>query len=213
MEAPVPGVYGRLDGGLRFVDIVQSASELITQLMTKIAARFQGVDPVVLGQHGCADAVPLSSGARKQALGRWLHEGQPGVAWINLRRFLRSLGRSRFERYRIRSWFHLDLRRIDETVSSYPNTVIGVWQFGQHEPALIIRDHNLDEIRKQILCLGDDPHAGLRTLAALDHAGDVALCRRRSSLLHCTAGVSGKSSNQSNQPYAKQRPHITPPQD
>ena len=176
-EAPLPGLLVRRDVALRLEDVIDAAREPVSELMTEIAVRFQRVDPVVLGLHVRAQAVAVRPGARKLLLRRRLEQRQPVIARIHLCRFLWSLRRRRLERDRRRARLHLNRRRIREAVASHPHAVTGGWQVRQREPPLVISDDDLDEVRGQPFRLGDHPHAGFGSRAALNDTSDEAVCR------------------------------------
>ena len=141
--------------------------------MTEIAIRLEAVDPVFLRQHGLAEPVAVGSGAGKLARRRRRQQRQPVVAGIHLRRFLRRLRHIRAKHDRVALRLHLDRCRIDQPVAADPDAVGRVGKLRQGEAAAIVGDDNLDEPCRQIARFGDDPHAGLGTLAALHDAGDV----------------------------------------
>src|SRR5690606_22611162 len=51
-------------------------------------------------------------------------------------------------------------------------------QLGQDETPLVVRDDDLDVLRRQVVRLGNDPDAGLRTGRAAHDAGDIAFLRK-----------------------------------
>ena len=159
--------------------MIETAGETIPELMTEIAVRLQPVDPVVLRQHRLAEAVAVSASAGKIAFRRRLQQRQPVVARIHLCGFLRRLRGIRAERHRLALRLHRHRRRIDQAIAADPHAVVRVGQLRQGEAAAIVGDDNLDDVGRQVTGFGDDPHAGLWSLAALDHAGDVVGDRGR----------------------------------
>src|SRR5262249_12518106 len=67
----------------------------------------------------------------------------------------------------------LNLRRIDETVTSHPDVVIGLRKFGDQVLAFVIGNDDLDELGGKISRLRNDPHSRFRTTAAGDNATDI----------------------------------------
>ena len=131
--------------------------------------------------------LPARPGAGKiSGCGR-LEQRQPVVARIDLRRLLRRL-RERGRQVQVGyAGLRLDRRRIDQAVPAHEHAVVRGRQLGHHVPALIVGDHDLDEIRRQIFRFRDDPDAGLGPGAAADDPSDEAL---RGGAL-CEQGTSG----------------------
>ena len=205
-EPPLPRFFVRLQFRLRLEDVIDAARELIAKLMAEVAVGLERVDPVILRQHRRPKAVRAV--ARKLVRGRRLHERQPVVAGIDLRCFLRRARRRGDQRPRRRSRFHLRLRRVDEAVAAHPDAVGGLRQFRQHEASAIVGNDDLRERRRQILRLGDHPHAGLGNAVAAHNTGDVALRRCRAPALLRAQRSHRRRPNQSAQRGAKhQDPH------
>src|SRR5207244_10663985 len=90
-----------------------------------------------------------------------------------------------------------------EASAPYPMAVGLARQVGQHDAALSIRDDKLDEIGEQILCLGNNPDSGFRTLAASNYTGDVTCRRGRIPLtLDCAAGNGEAKGDENDEPHA-----------
>ena len=76
------------------------------------------------------------------------------------------------------------LRRIDESVSTHPDLVVGDRKVGNDVAALIVGDDALDVAGRQIGGLRDHPDSGFRTVRSADHAADIiTIDRDRCSLL------------------------------
>ena len=178
-QPPLPGFRVRLQLGLRLENVIDASRELVAKLMTEVAVGLERVDPVILRLHVGAEAVALRSRSGELARRRRLEHRQPVVAGIHLRGFLRRLRRIHFQRDRGRARLHLLALGIGDAVSTDEHAVAGARQLGQHEAALIVGDDDLDEVGGQVLRLSDHPHAGFRTLRALDDASDEAGRRGR----------------------------------
>src|SRR5207237_2894682 len=99
--------------------------------------------------------------------------------------------------------------RIDDTVSADTDLVVGIREVGHQELALVVGHDNLDEIREQILRLGDNPYTGFRAFLTLNHTLNNSGRHRNISLRlqERTAWVRTKSSDQGHQDDGKnQRP-------
>ena len=169
-ETPLPRFRVRLQLRLRLEHVVDRARELIAKLVTEVAIGFQRIDPVILGEHGRPEPVALGAGARKFSLAGRLEQRQPEVSGIDLCGVPWRLGGRRPQRDSVRGRLQRHRRRIDEAVAAYPHRVVGRWQLGQHEAALIVADDDLDEVRRQILGFRDHPDTGFRSVGALDDA-------------------------------------------
>ena len=177
-QPPLPGflVGGELRLGLEHM--IDGAGLAASELVAEVAVRLQRVEPVGLGQHAGSHAVAVVAGTGEEALVRRRHQGQPVIAGIDLRGFLRSRGVGCLERDRIGRGPHLERLGVDEPIPPHPHGVARIGQFRQHEPAVVVGDDDLHELRRQVFRLGDHPDAGFGALGALDDTGDVALgCR------------------------------------
>src|SRR5262249_38920787 len=67
------------------------------------------------------------------------------------------------------------LRRVHESVAADPDVEVRLRQIGYQVPPAIVGDDNLDELRRQVLRLGDHPDAGFRTVRTGDDAADVVV--------------------------------------
>src|SRR5207249_6966739 len=110
MEPAIPGVEWSLEVRLHSVHIIKGPRELVSELMTEIAAGFERVDPVILSQHADTDTIALSTRAGKEIRRRGLHERQPVIARVDLSSFLWRLGRNRFQSHGICARLRLNLR-------------------------------------------------------------------------------------------------------
>ena len=158
----------------------------------RVAVRLQRVEPVGLGQHAGSHAVAVVAGAGEEALVGRRHQGQPVVARIDPRGFLRSASRDGLQRYRLGGGPHLEPLRVDQAVTPHPHRVARVGQFRQHEPAFVVGDDDLHELRRQVSRLGDHPDAGFRALGALDDTADEAVGRGESG---CGSGFGRRTGN------------------
>src|SRR5262245_38415472 len=73
LQPAVPRFDRAMDVRIDLVNMIQTARQLVTQLMTKIATRLQLVDPVILTQHSVSNTVALLARAfawKKAAIGR-----------------------------------------------------------------------------------------------------------------------------------------------
>jgi hypothetical protein len=168
-EPPFPRLGVCLELRLRLQHVVDAARELVAELMTEVAVRFERVDPVVLRLHPRSESVALGSGSGKLFGRGRLEQREPIIPRVDLRRLERRLRDDRGERQRVGARLGLDRRRIDQAVASHPDPIGRRRQLGKHEPALIVGDDDLDEVGRQVLGLGNDPDAGFRTLRTLDH--------------------------------------------
>src|SRR5204862_8324096 len=57
LKTAIPGFCSRVNTRVSFINIIQSASELVAELMAEGAVGFELIVPVVLRQHLCTDVV------------------------------------------------------------------------------------------------------------------------------------------------------------
>jgi hypothetical protein len=110
--------------------------------------------------------------AREFVRRRHLEEREPVHRRIDLRGFSRRCGVARDEIERA-SRRHRALARIDEAVAAHPDVVHAFRKVGNDVAALLVGDDDLGVLRRQLVRLGDDPHAGFGALRAGDDAHDV----------------------------------------
>ena len=177
-EAPLPCVVSSRQLRLRLEHVIEAARQLVAELMAEVAVGLQRVDPMVLRQHVRSRAVAVRTGAGEQALVGRLQHRQPIVGRIDLRRFLRRLGRVDAKRDGGGGRLQRDRLRVDEAVAAHPDAITRGRQIRDDEPSAIVGHDDLDVVRREILRLGDDPHAGLRSGRALHDAADRAVRRR-----------------------------------
>src|SRR5436853_5968322 len=80
VQTAIPGIEWSLDRRLPLVHIIQRARQLVSELMTEVAAGFERVYPVILRQHAGTHAISLGAGPGEETLCRRLHEGQPVIS-------------------------------------------------------------------------------------------------------------------------------------
>ena len=104
--------------------------------------------------------LPFGPVPGKSLLRRDLDQRVPVVRRVDLRGGARVRRDDRRERRRRPA--SRGPRRIDEAVAAHPDHVGGPCrQVGQQIPALVVGDHDLAELRRRVIGLGDDPDAGL----------------------------------------------------
>ena len=165
-DARVPRVGGRVvlrPGGMR-------PRELAPDLVTA-QARLHVVEVLVARAELLADAVAARAGARELVRLRRLDQRQPVAGRIDRSGFLRRAREGRLQP-QVLTRHGGDGRRVHQPVPPHPHRVARFRQLRQQEPAVVIRHHDLAELRRQVAGLGDDPDAGLGTHAAGHEAGD-----------------------------------------
>ena len=172
-QTPLPGFLRRLQLGLRRAHVVDIPRLGIAELMAEVAARLELIDPVILVRHGDAQPVALWPGARELVLGGRRQQRQPVVGRIDLGSLLLGFRRGHLQGDLAGAGFSVNGARIHQTVPTNPDLVVGSGQFGQHKPAAVIGDDDLNEVGGEILGFGDDPHASFGTLLSLNDTGDV----------------------------------------
>ena len=141
---------------------------------------WQRVQPLMLLIHSAwsvmPGAMPLPCGpvpGNSPARGQVDHR-QPVVARITLRGVLRRARDDRRELHVLLPRLDADRLAVGEAVAAHPQVELRRRQLGQHEAALIVGDDDLPQLRREILRLGNHPHAGLGSVAAGHHARDEA---------------------------------------
>src|SRR5260370_3246782 len=71
------------------------------------------------------------------------------------------------------SGYGLDFWRVDEPVAAHPHLVARLRKFGQDIAAVIVGDHDLRELGRQVAGLRDHPDTGFRPTPTADHAAPV----------------------------------------
>ena len=145
----------------------------IAELMAILAPLLKGPDPRRLIPHPGHDTVAVGTRAREFVPGRHLHQRHPVVGGIDLRGFLRRLRDHRFQCDFGITRCGCDRTGVGQPVPSNPHAVGRLRQFREHELPLVAGDDDLDELGRQVVRFGDDPHAGFATLRAFDDAADV----------------------------------------
>ena len=123
--------------------------------------------------------MPLPSGP---VPGNWLLSGHldqrvPVVRGVDLRRVARRGGEDRAQGDLV-SETPADPVGVDQPVAADPEVVGRLRELGQQEAPVVVGDDDLDELRLQVVGLGDHPDACLRAIVATDDAGDHAVVRQ-----------------------------------
>ena len=121
---------------------------------------------------------------------RNLQEAQPIICGIHLRRRA-AVRRDNGFQIHVLPGSGRDARRIHQPIAAHEHLVVRLWQVRHHVAALIVGDHHSGELRRQIGCFGDHPHARLGTNRARHDAADVISVdrdRRARSLLCADPG-------------------------
>ncbi len=120
------------------------------------------------------DAVAVVAGAGEFGLVRDLDEREPVDRRIILRRggLVRRLDRGDVHDL---AGGGGGLRRVDEAIAAHPHRVVRLRQVGHHVAALIVGDHDLDHLGREIGGLRNHPDAGLRPVRTGDDAAEVGV--------------------------------------
>ena len=170
LNAPLPRFGGRVERAELFRDLTRP---LGAKLVTRgAAARLHAPDPLGLTLDVGRNAVAARRVAReipflghpyqrKPVAGRIVFRGRAWIRRDNRRQVHRLAGR------------HLYFGGVHQTVAAHPDGVARARKIGQQVAPAIVGDHDLDELRRKILRLRDDPDACLRPVCAGDEATDI----------------------------------------
>ena len=67
----------------------------------------------------------------------------------------------------------LHLGRIDQPIAAHPYVIIGLRKIGQHIAALVVGDHDLDQVGGKVFRFRDHPDAGFRTPWSAHDAAEI----------------------------------------
>ena len=172
LHAPIPRGHGRRKIAQRFRDF---ARRLVAQLVAAPAAAvLQTSQPLRLAAHGWRDAVALVARSGELVLPRHVDKREP-VAGRVVFCCRTCVGRDNRLQVQHLAGRALHLGRIHEPVAAHPHVVGGFRKIGHDVASLIVRDHDLHELRLEARRFGDDPDADLRPFRAGHGSADVVV--------------------------------------
>ena len=178
--AALPGLHPvvpRREGRVEVVELIDLAGDAGAELVAELAPLLHAVDPPRLARHRRRDAVAVGAGAGELAPVGHLDERVPVVRGVDLRRVARRGGEDRAQGDLV-SETPADPVGVDQPVAADPEVVGRLRELGQQEAPLVVGDDDLDELRLQVVGLGDHPDARFRAVVAADHPGDRPVVRQ-----------------------------------
>src|SRR5690606_12919541 len=133
LEPPLPRLLRALEVGEIVGDVPRSDGA--HGVAGRAGARLHVAEEVGLRVDLGGDAVPHRPGAEELVRPRRPQQRVPVARGIDLRRGP-LVGRGYRLEIQARPWSSGTLRRIDESVSTHPYPVVGIWQVGEYVPPL-----------------------------------------------------------------------------